>query len=1364
MKRFTLVLTLISFFSICYSQVEIPVDMYTGKPSITVPIWTITSRDISEPIVLSYDANSATSSTLFGAGWSLQAGGSVTRQVRSFPDDVGAPWTSPYPTTPQGWLYSNAAGSIATYIGNFTPTADTSAISSTDEFGSVSNPKDWERINGFNYLVDTEPDIFNFSAGGISGSFVIDNGLVIRTMPYQDIKIEMTTTSATDKRIQSFKITTNTGYVYTFDYKLSATRTSSESLYANRSFYFMTDFELYKTAVIYTQEWKLTKIESPNGANITFGYTSGAGENSYPSGGLEIGLYQYPDPLYANPEDIFSRSVYGVGGSAATAKLTTITASTGPKAELSYNSGPEGTLKTITVSDTRRGVTTGEQYIKSFSFGYESVFQAYKASWGALEYVNPIQYLMSVTETSGCEQVPPYKFSYVIVHDPENPLVLPYLPITENGVDLWGYPNGVKQNGELFPKLYIYPSEPAAERYRYTPIPGYVGQEVILEGANRSSSSVQINGTLSTITSPEGGMTHFAFECNQYLDTRTDQNVNAGGLRIKSISYLDGFNSTPIKKTFEYNDPVTGKSWGRLIRKPVFYMPAYRWKSSSGSSNDKTYASFTPGSDDAWKYLTIRTSKDLTGGESTHGSPVGYTMVTVKRPGAGSARYQYHLPATYGQFSSGSWKSTINMFARHASSVSMGIVEKGGSWTFPNTPHPDYDYQRGLPWKKWEYNEAGVLVKYTETTYQDIFKSGSTPYKVWGLKYDRYAGCDNDNKIFFYGKYFLLTEAQRVPLKETTKIYDPATSTYLRDSTEYQYLSSNHKLVTNIKRMTSDGKTYTTKLKYPGDYLQATSGASDAMMIKSLKDAFRNGTPIEQTQTLTRNDSTWVIGGSVIKLDPMGLNRPLVRSTWQLKTSPPILQSSFQESSVVNSSGYKFKIDSRYERTDSVLAYTSLGDVKVSRNPFSRQTSVIGYGYNSTLPVVQLINAQLASPTDVQAGFSDFENTTGFEFSHSTPYYGTGRSGTRAFYPWVMLYKTVTKVAVPNYILSFWVKSNTQHVFNIYLKNASGTQTYTTTITVPSTGSEYKYIQKVIPVNSIYTTTFKIEIQASGLSAPPTNNPPAGGISSSLLPVIDDVFFYPENADMVATSYNIPYGATVVTSGTGSTSYNEHDKLGRLRFVYDKNKDIIKRNVYQYNATSPLVADFSIPYPYTVTVGVPTTFTAATNDCVTDATYEWNWGGGYLSGSAVQAKTFTTVGTYQISLRVTSATYGVKTITKPIEVVYAPFEIDICAKGATYFVDDVPDVIAVCSSITTTAPANGVIFKVTHQGLNPVTYQWKIKDFEATEWTNVGGNSDQYVIKSFPPGTKSFEVMCLVTSGSGVGNSPKIEVIFESNN
>ncbi len=1334
-----------------FSQGEIPVDMYTGQPSITVPLTIITCNDISQPVVLTYSANSVAANSPFGPGWSISAG-SVTREVRTYPDDVG------YNLTTKGWFYQNPSSVLnATDIGNFVPAADDSTAWDPGE------GTDHTKINGLNYTVDTEPDVFHYNAGGISGSFVFDNALGLRTIPYADVVITPTYTSGSDRKITSFTITTNNGFVYTFGHIVSASRSTAEDLYANRSYYLTTEYEMYNPSVTYTREWKLTRIDSPTGAYITYTYTNISDSQT---SNAEIGLYQYPDPVYANPSDIIQNTAYKITEISGRADITSVTGSTGSKAEFSYSGG---TLQTVTLSDTRRGTTAEERKVKSFSFEYLPVTYTYD---NYADYPNKtVQFLKSVTENSGCEKLPPHEFNYTglftltgLYYKPGTFLLSP------RGSDQWGNPNSVANNYP-FPKLYIYPAEPMVNRYRTSRIPGYTGDEFIVPGANRGSIG-STGGILQSISSPEGGVTEFVFESNNYFDPHTNQTGNAGGLRIRRISYHDGFNQTPIVKTFEYVDPDTGLSSGRLIRMPALAIPSFTWKSPGGASHDKMFATSGLTTEQKYQYLLIRRESDQSPGETTQGNTVGYKIVTVSRPGAGYARFEFLLPAAHGDAATGDWTPTVNKFARNASGVDMGIIDGANTWGFPFSPNPNYDFERGLISKKSDYTSNDKLVQQTITTYKRLYKSGTTPYKVWGLKYDRYPGSNPANKIFFYGRYYLLTDAINVPAKEVTirfDLTDTTGNTRQKDSVEYLYESTAHKLLTQVKRYTADGNLYTTRIKYPKDYTTNASGAADAVAIHTMKSNNRHSMPIETIQTFKKagNDSVWVIGGSVVKLDPFGGSRIMVRSVWSLKASPPVYYSSFNQSAVVNSSGYKFKIDPRYERTDSILSYTSFGTVKASYSPVSRKTAVTGYGYTSSIPVVQLMNVRLNGINDIQAGFSDFETTTGYEFTADTSYYGTGRTGLKAFYPKKILKKVVTRAPdVSTYILGFWVKSNTTFTLKVTLRPAAGGAAYSTVnVSVPNTSSEYQYIQQAIPLTGVPAApaTFRVDLQASSLSAPPANNPPIGGTSASLLNVIDDVFFYPENADMVATTYQLPYGATSVTSGTGATTYTEYDPLGRPRIVYDKDRNIVKRNVYQYIAQSPLTADFSISG---VTLGETTTFTAATNDCVTDATYEWDIGAGFTSGTAVKTHTFDTLGIHTVKLRVTSAAYGTQTTTKSFTSVTSPFTINICAKGAIYFSGGVPDLFGLCQEITADPPGNGVIFRVSTLA-SVSAYQWQTRDLGSATWVNIGSpgpNADQHLFKVQPDITySSYEVRCRVTTNSGgVGFSPTMQVIFEN--
>src|SRR6202012_3399330 len=69
-----------------------PVNLFTGLPEINIPIYALKGRNLSVPIGLSYHASGikvGENASCVGLGWSLQAGGVITRSVRGLPDDAG---------------------------------------------------------------------------------------------------------------------------------------------------------------------------------------------------------------------------------------------------------------------------------------------------------------------------------------------------------------------------------------------------------------------------------------------------------------------------------------------------------------------------------------------------------------------------------------------------------------------------------------------------------------------------------------------------------------------------------------------------------------------------------------------------------------------------------------------------------------------------------------------------------------------------------------------------------------------------------------------------------------------------------------------------------------------------------------------------------------------------------------------------------------------------------------------------------------------------------------------------------------------------------------------------------------------------
>jgi len=135
---------------------DIPVSYFTGVPSINVPIFTLQEGSLNVPISLSYHASGikvAETASWVGIGWSLNAGGMITRTILGIADEKN-----------DGY-YNDGI--------NLTDTT----LSTIQEIA--------------NGTLDSEPDLFNFNVNGYSGKFYFDQNKEAHFIPKQDLKIEV---------------------------------------------------------------------------------------------------------------------------------------------------------------------------------------------------------------------------------------------------------------------------------------------------------------------------------------------------------------------------------------------------------------------------------------------------------------------------------------------------------------------------------------------------------------------------------------------------------------------------------------------------------------------------------------------------------------------------------------------------------------------------------------------------------------------------------------------------------------------------------------------------------------------------------------------------------------------------------------------------------------------------------------------------------------------------------------------------------------------------------------------------------------------------------------------------------------------
>ena len=145
---------------------SLPVDLNAGVVTVTVPLGEAKSRSLTVPVSLSYRTTGIRVEEVaswVGLGWSLNAGGLITRTVRGLPDEaVSSGYFEAYPR----WQQADSA-----YRAN--PTKAT---------WDAKKQADQDAANG---VIDTEPDTYSLTLPGQSATFLLDVHRRVHLNPYR---------------------------------------------------------------------------------------------------------------------------------------------------------------------------------------------------------------------------------------------------------------------------------------------------------------------------------------------------------------------------------------------------------------------------------------------------------------------------------------------------------------------------------------------------------------------------------------------------------------------------------------------------------------------------------------------------------------------------------------------------------------------------------------------------------------------------------------------------------------------------------------------------------------------------------------------------------------------------------------------------------------------------------------------------------------------------------------------------------------------------------------------------------------------------------------------------------------------------
>jgi hypothetical protein len=583
---------------------DVPVNMNTGQPNISIPIYTIKSGNIVVPITLSYNAGGIRVNEhagWVGMGWSISTGGVINKRVNGF-DDFSTSLQSGGTSSQMQPYVSPAYSDFGMPISNISDIVDSFNFNSSTQVSSTQYANFFARIGNGN--IDAEADEYFYSTPEGGGKlFYNQRSAAFEIDKYNGWKVN-TDVSMNGNDVGTFTLQSNNALVYEFgigDY------------YRNPWYDLPTGGAPGPTQTYFNQAWHLATIKDlVNNKSVAF----------------------FNNTVYKTTRNGFSmNNVYQMQGYGYTYKSadyrenlrhgteitpTEIKFDEGAVLFIKDNAprhdGGTNALKEIQVRN-REG-----KLIKKYVFTYFYVQSGsyYGCPYQQLQLSNEINicdtlsrrmYLQSVQEVySGSNNevvaMPPYQFSY------KNPEQLPgRLSFAQ---DKWGYFNG-KVNTTLLASL------PAA--FAAQGIPAMANRDVDTAYAQK--------GLLKAIEYPTGGKLLIEMESNMY------EGGILGGLRTKRLTNKDNITGQTLVTEYTYAQAA-------MQFPPKHFYEYFNFQGFGGGNIPREIR------------IDGEPLYPLLNGQ---GSPVQYNVVTKKQVGNGEELVSKHyfnnvVQPGYGQFTS----------------------------------------------------------------------------------------------------------------------------------------------------------------------------------------------------------------------------------------------------------------------------------------------------------------------------------------------------------------------------------------------------------------------------------------------------------------------------------------------------------------------------------------------------------------------------------------------------------------------------------------------------------------------------------------------------------------------------------------
>ncbi|HEX7903806.1 MAG TPA: DUF5977 domain-containing protein [Chitinophagaceae bacterium] len=1134
---------------------NIPISYFTGSPSVSIPLFEAKSGNLVAPVTLNYQFNGLKVEEIaswVGLGWSLQAGGAISRTVRGIADE-------------------DAYG----YMNPGIPMTVKFMIDSMAHPGYEDTIKYYLRQAG-KRLYDLEPDIFFFNFPGGSGKFYYDQERMnFFSMPAQNIKISYAN--------EKFLIVAGDGTRYHFSIKEITTAnapqcTGSQAQAGNSS---------------NTSSWYISKIENNTQTDsITF---------------------EYADISY-NFDNLSTSTKYRLilsQGCAAPGKTPPSfpdqlcwqnTAITGKR--LSYIRFRNGYLK-FTAHDSERSDLPGDKALKKIElFNSADVLikrQSFEYGYFGSGSANAMRLkLTNVNETSSDSSIiSPHAFIYE-----ENGAFPSRLSYAQ---DHWGYFNGVTTNTSLIPsmlwkdisgnshyeqgddrlpvfeyvklgalKTITYPTRGTTEfEYENNEVkdtliqPNYTWHTEHIEGDHNGGVQtlyidtfvVNEPSNFYNFNDPDGGAyVDFAYAdigCSFPGGASTCAILTVEGISSGTVSY-GPFITTPMKGTYLPNGTYILKA--SFNQNPPLYEDFYfsaSWRQPVLSNSYPVgglrikkivdYDSLDI-SKKIIRNVTYASDTDLLSSGKVYGYTNSYT--TDFHHEFYSSEYvadvcvECSLFRDYIKFNSNSNYPLIAHQGGYVGyeqvNVFYGNNGENGKSVYKYKNFPDIiggfptistskEWERGILLRENTFNK--VASAYTLINKDSLIYSGLNDYDTsllkisYGLKSGFKTtvtiaedGCggevlwlqrENEALVPTIEEYETITGRNVVASKQST-LYEGVNQ--LQTIEEYDYNTKNYLPKKSIS-LSSTGDTLISRIKYNVDYSLVSNNPS---WLYKLSDKNASVIPVERlTIRKAAGGSEYVIAGAITQYKG---NKPLPDKIYVLETNTPIPLSSFTQSSVDGSGN--FIKDSRYKEAISFNTYDSYNNLLEQQKTNDVKNDFI-WDYTSTLPIAEVINADTTS-----IAYTSFEADSkgGWTYSDTVSTDATSPTGSKCYFA---SGGNITKSVLTSatYIVSYWGKNGSVNV------NSAGPTRTGKTI------GNWTYYEHEI------TTT---DITVSGSN------------------YFDELRLYPKGALMTTYTYNPLIGMTSQCDANNRITYYEYDKFGRLAIVKDQDNKILKIICYNY--------------------------------------------------------------------------------------------------------------------------------------------------------------------------------------------------------